>query len=103
MKTIIVVYTNKESLSDKEIRMARKYAFNTESDVSVGDRIESSDYNTNILVVRILKRSYKYYNQNTGRLSIYTNKYMSTAQNEIVKIVISESKDENVVYGHKLV
>jgi len=95
MKTILVVYTNKTNLSKKEISSLKKYAFNTPSEVSVGDLIESSEYTTSMLVVKVLDKAYDYFNSATGELS---SEFNSTAQWNIRTLVIREEEEE-VIYG----
>ena len=95
MKTILVVYTNKDSLSKKEIRTMKAYAFNTKSEVSENNLIETNSYTTKLLVIKVLDKEFKYYNSSTGELS---NEFTSTAQREIVTLEIRE-EDEEIVYG----
>ena len=98
MKTIVVVYSNGK-LSNKEIGRLKKYSFNTDSEVSVGDLIETNEYDTNLLVVKVMEKSFKYYNRSTGEMS---DEYVSTSQWEIRTLIIREADEENVVYGVKL-
>ena len=95
MKTILVIYTNAKSVKRSEIAQYKKYSFNTEADLEVGDIIKSPQYNTNMMVVKILPRVYKYYNRSTGKLS---NTFNSTNQWEIRPLVLRE-EDEMTVYG----
>jgi hypothetical protein len=95
MKTILVVYTNKANLSKKEISGLKKYSFNTASNVSVGDLIDSTEYTTYMLVIKVLEKSYLYFNAATGELS---DEFNSTAQWNIRTIVIRE-EEEDVIYG----
>ena len=95
MKTILVIYTNAKSVKKSEIARYKKYSFNTEADLEVGDIIKSPQYNTNMMVVKILPRVYKYYNRSTGKLS---NTFNSTNQWEIRPLVLRE-EDEMTVYG----
>lgn len=96
MKTIIVIYaTNKETNSDL-IKRYKHYAFNTNSDIKVGDLIKfSNSAKEKIQVVRVLEESFKFYNDKTGDLS---NNYTSIAQHEIKELVIREDA-QNVTYG----
>ena len=99
MKTILVVYTNKIApLSTKEISGLKTYAFNTESELNFGSIISSPDYDTNMVVVKILDKSYKYYNSATGELS---DDFTSTLQWEVRKLVI-RTEEETAVYGKLL-
>lgn len=95
MKTILIAYTNKSSLTAKEIRGIKLYTFNTEDDLKVGDRISSESYTTNMLVVKVLDTSFKYYNSVTGNLS---NEFTSSLDREIATLVIRE-KASDVIYG----
>lgn len=94
MKTIFVVFTS-VPVTSEEIRLMKKYCFNTEDHLSVGDMIKSSSYSGPFQVVRVLDKSYKYFNSSTGDLS---NDITSTHQSEIKQVVIRED-DNNVVYG----
>ena len=99
MKTILVVYTNKITpLSVKEIAGLRKYAFNTKSNLEFGSIISSPEYSTNMVVVKILEDSFKYYNSATGELS---NDFTSTLQWEVRTLAI-RNEEETVVYGKLL-
>jgi hypothetical protein len=96
MKTILVVYTDKISpLSIKEIAGLKKYAFNTASEMSFGSIISSPEYSTNMVVVKILEESFKYYNSATGELS---NIFTSTLQWEVRTLAI-RNDEETVIYG----
>jgi hypothetical protein len=95
MKTILVVYTNK-LLSKSEIAKVKKYSFNTSTDLKEGDMFSSPSYDTNMQVVKVLDKDFKYYNANTGELS---DTFNSTAQWEIKILVIREEEDE-VTYGN---
>ena len=95
MNTILVVYTNELSLSKKDIRTKKAYAFNTNSTLKEGDLIKTKEYDTRILVIKVLENAFKYYNSTTGELS---NDFTSTAQREIVTLEIRED-DEEIIYG----
>lgn len=97
MKTILVVYTNRQ-MSKKEIAGAKKYAFNTDSDLEVGEMISSQEYTTPMMVVKVLDESYKYFNYATGEL---TNKFNSTSQWEIRTLIIRED-EEMAVYAKRI-
>lgn len=98
MKTIVVVYSNTEKLSKAEIGKMKKYSFNTDADIKVGDLLDSPTYTTKMLVVKVLNKQYKYYNTSTGKLS---NSYNSTSQWEIRTLVIRED-DNEVIYACKI-
>lgn len=96
IKAILVVYTEKKSLTPREIRANKLYAFNTESDVEEGDIINSESYNKPMLIVKVLPNiSFKYYNRANGNLSDY---YSSTEQREVANLVIREDNTD-IVYG----
>ena len=94
MRTILVVYTD-NLLSKNEIAKAKKYSFNTESNLKEGDMVKSSTYSTAMQVVKVLDKSYKFYNSSTGEMS---DEFNSTAQWEIKTLVIRED-NADVVYG----
>lgn len=95
MKTILVVYTNNKVESQVAIGRMKKYSFNTESEVSVGDLIESTEYKDKMQVVKVLDKSFTYYNSANGNLS---NEFTSSSQWEIRTLELRESKSE-IVYG----
>ena len=97
MKTIIVCYTN-NILDSSNIGTVKKYAFNTKNSVEVNDFLQSAAYTTNMQVVKVLDKSYKYFNQATGELS---DEYTSTAQWFIKELAIRED-DSNVIYASKI-
>jgi len=94
MKTIIIVYTAKK-LSEADKRKLKKYAFNTEADLKVGDVLESQSYGSPMQVIKVLEEKYDFYNASTGELS---NSYNSTSQWEILDMVIQE-KNNRTVYA----
>lgn len=93
-RTVLVVYTNAKSLNTKQIAQLKKYSFNSDT-LEVGDVVKSQEYGTNILVVKVLKKAYKYYNRTTGKMS---NKFNSTSQWEIRDLIIRDDS-ETAVYG----
>lgn len=95
MKTIIVIYTNTKINSNTEINKKPKYSFNTNSEVVVGDMIKSPQYSSNMQIVGILDKCYKYVNCKTGDLSMECT---STNCFEIRELVIRE-QEESKVYG----
>jgi hypothetical protein len=94
MNTILVCYTKKK-LTKAEAHKYKRYAFNTRDKVLVGDLIESPNYDTPMRVVKVLPKSYEYYNASNGELS---NAFSSTSQWEIRELVIRE-ETEDIVYG----
>lgn len=95
MKTIIVVYTDTKVVDKAKLGQLKKYSFNTDSDVEVGDMLDSNTYDTKMQVVKVLGFSCRYYNAATGELS---DEYTSTRQWEIRTLVIRESQ-EDIIYA----
>lgn len=91
MKTILVVYSN---VKVDEYTKLKRYAFNTESDVEIGDVLKSSSYDTNIVVVKVLDEAFKYYNAATGKLS---NNFDSTRMYDIKKLNVVDAFDDTVI------
>lgn len=98
MKTILVVYTN-TAMTVKQVsdRKVKKYCFQTEENLSVGDMIESKAYTSKMQVTDIIDADYKYYNAVTGEMR---NDINSTNCYPIKKLVLRED-DELTVYGKK--
>lgn len=101
MKTFFVVYINNKSTTVDEANRTKmtKYSFNTEEDVKVGDILESDKYSSPMLVTEVLSKAYKYYNSQSGDLS---DEPTSTKCYPIRTMVISESKDKNIVYANRV-
>ncbi len=87
MNTIIVMF---------EGTCKKKYAYNTESKVAVGDVLVSPEYsNSKMTVIDVLDESYKYVNPDTGELS---NKMTSMNQNLIRTLkVVADKADQTVL------
>lgn len=87
MNTIVVVF---------EGTCKKKYAYNTESKVAVGDVLVSPDYsNSKMTVVDVLDESYKYVNPDTGELS---NKMTSLSQNFVRTLkVVADKADQTIL------
>lgn len=98
MKTILVIYTSSKIIGSKNLRNKKHYAFNTSSELNVGDMLDSSEYDSNMQVTKVLDKSFKYFNASTGELS---DEFTSTAQHEIASLEVRED-DENVVYATKI-
>jgi len=96
MKTILVVYSNKKDLIPVEMMRLKRYSFNCNAEVEVGDILESSEYDTPMVVVKVLDTKYKYFNRTTGELS---NDFNSTSQWEIRDLVILDKKETATVYA----
>jgi len=95
MKTIFVVFTDRK-LSKEDIRRTKKYSFNTTSDLKEGDVIKTKKYTSNLQVVNVLEKAFKYYNSSTGELS---DTITSSNQNEIINLELRNDEEETV-YGH---
>lgn len=93
MKTVFVVYAA-ENATKKSLVGDRRYAFNTKENLKEGDVISSEEYSTAMHVVKVLDKSYKYFNRNTGDLS---DEISSTQQWEIKELVF-KNIDSEVVY-----
>lgn len=96
MNTILVVYSDKKSLSKTDKLRMKKYSFNTKDKLKEDDVISSESYDTNMHVVKVLPQAFKYFNSATGELS---DTFNSTSQWEIRELVI-HPKDENKVYAN---
>ena len=96
MKTIFVVYSN-EKVNVNNTGLKR-YAFNTESEVEVGDCIVSRSYDTMMVIVKVLDEKFNYYNTATGEL---TKECRNTKAYEIKKLEIVEEFSD-VVYATKV-
>lgn len=68
MKTFFVIYTHKK-LEEHEIGYKKRYVFNTNNAIAIGDMIETDTYETPLQVVAILPKKYTYFNRDTGTLS----------------------------------
>jgi hypothetical protein len=95
MKTILVIYSfNKLTKSEAQTR--KRYAFNVDTKIKVGDRVNAEMYNTPIQVVEILPTFYKYINLSTGELS--NKRGANTSQVEIrILDIKQEDKSTNKV------
>ena len=98
-KTIFVVYTNSVAAGVITNRNLKRYAFNTDSEVKVGDVVVSKDYGTRMVVVKILEKSYKYYDRVTGTSS---NEITSTGMYEIKDIKVVDDVNNEVVVAARI-
>lgn len=97
MKTIFVIYTNEKKAN---AGYEKRYAFNTESEVKEGEMIKSDNYKTNVQVVKVLDRSYKYFDRNSGELS---DELKSTNQYEIREIkVVDPVKNGDIILFERI-
>lgn len=92
MKTIFVIYTNKKI---EKPGYQKRYAFNTASDIKVGDMIDSPSYDTNMQVVQVLDKGYKFFNSKTGDMS---NEMTNSNLYEIRELEIRANEDKKI-YG----
>lgn len=95
MKTIMVIYTNNRTNSTKEVNSKPKYSFNTEANLKVGDIIKSSQYSSNMQVVSVLDKCYRYVNCKTGDLSMECN----STNCFVIRELVIQDKEENKIYG----
>lgn len=91
MKTIIVTFGTGEARPN----CTKKYCFRTNSDLKPGDVLRSRDYDSEITVMDVLDKDYKYYNQISGEMS---NEITSTFQWPIKTLEVCEKKDD-IVYA----
>lgn len=86
MNTIVVTF---------EGTCKKKYAYNTDSKVAIGDVLVSPDYsNSKMTVIDVLDIVYKYVNPDTGELS---NKMTSLNQNIIKNLKVAADKTDSTV------
>lgn len=90
-KTILVIYTDEKR---KETKADKRYCFSTESAVGKGDLLKSQSYTTNMLIVEVIEKDFKYYNAATGEMS---NELTSTNQREIKSLKVVENAEEEVL------
>lgn len=89
-KTILVVF-NYDKLDATQLRQAKKYSFNTESDLREGDILKSPEYDTRMHVVKVLDKAYSYFNKTTGELS---DEFTSSAQWTLRDLELREEKKD---------
>lgn len=70
MKTILVVFSKDSDLTVEKANNSKlkKYTFNIDDDISVGDWLTSQNYNSPFMVTDVLATSYMYYNSSNGEL-----------------------------------
>lgn len=92
MNTIIVMF---------EGTCKKKYAYNTDSKVAIGDILVSPYYsNSKMTVIDVLDESYKYVNPDTGELS---NKMTSLNQNLIKTLKVAADKVDQTILCIRLI
>lgn len=99
MKTILVVYNDTLLTTKKQIAKLKHYAFNTESEVVLNERIQANDYDTAMQVIKVLDKAFKYFNMSTGEMS---DEYTSTSQREIRDMIITEPFGDDVIVATKI-
>jgi hypothetical protein len=90
-KTILVIYTD---VKVNDLVYNKRYAFNTESDVKEGDMLNSPNYSTKMQVVKVLDKSFKYFNKVTGELS---DDYTNSNQFETRDLVIINAEQSAII------
>ena len=97
MKTILVVYANKNLTIDEiNSNKLRKYVFRTDSDINKGDILKSPIYSSNMIVTDVINHDFKYFNAKSGELS---NDITSTMCYPIKTLKLGE---ENTVIAQKV-
>ena len=66
MKTILVVYTQRK-LNQIEMDSKKRYVFNTNNKVKVGDMLKLDGYNDPVQVAAICDQTYEYVNTTTNQ------------------------------------
>lgn len=75
--------------------IGKKWAYNTDSKVAIGDVLVSPEYsNSEMTVIDVLDESYKYIDQSTGELS---NKMTSLNQNIIRNLKVAADSTGSTV------
>lgn len=90
MKTILVVYSNIR-LSKREHQTHKRYAFNIDEPVKVGDLLKLEKYSTPVQIIEIIAKPFKYINLYSGDMS--NKRTASTQQVEIrtLRIEVAET------------
>lgn len=86
MKTVLFIITGNNG---------KKYAYNTEADVKVGDTVKIEKGNS-LIVTDVLSKHYLYVNTTNGNLGV---ELTSTSDVKINTLVIREGDSSEVVYG----
>lgn len=92
MRTIFIVF------NDNPKKYNKLYCFNTDSNVEVGDKLKSPNYESVMTVVEVLNKLYTYFNKQTGVLS---DEITSTSEFPILELKVGE-RDNSIVYATKL-
>ena len=98
MKTILAIFTNMLVTDSEELVKAKKYSYNTESDIQIGDMIKSQNYSKPVQVVGILEDTFEWYNPKTGAMSNErdTEDFFNIRSLELVE------EEDLTVYGVKI-
>lgn len=67
-KTILVVFMS-DANNEVTVKKKKKYSFNTDADLKVGDILYVPNYGKNVFVSMIADKAFKYYNISTGELT----------------------------------
>lgn len=78
---------------------AKKYTFNTEDEINVGDYIKCSQYHTPIQITNILTTPKKLVNKKTGKLTNRAVKYGTYVP--IKNITIVDPQKTHTIVGYK--
>ena len=93
MKTIFVVYGSDVSRAANDCK-TKRYAFNTEADVKVGEVLRAKEYSSDMVVKEVLDKSFKYYNNINGDLS---NELTSTSFRAVKNLKVVDNADNDVI------
>ena len=100
MKTFLCVYSSTAGLKEEEIIRRKKYSFNTDYPVKVGDVLRSPSYDSYLIVARVLDFPAKYYNIATGELSMdFTSSFQYDIREVEVVDELPTQPDNNKVYA----
>lgn len=70
MKTILVIFTDSLVTDEVAIKTVKKYAYNTDYDISVGALIKTPTYSRLLQVVEVLEKHFNYVVADTGDLTV---------------------------------
>ncbi len=96
--TILVVYT--DHYLNETCGYKKRYAFNVEAGtVSVGDLLNSPNYNNYMQVVKVLDKAYTYVNRSNGELK---DEITNTNDFQIRKLNIVEGGEREVITATRM-
>lgn len=84
MKTFYVLFVNEPVTDPITIKTSKRYSFNSQGELKVGDIIESSTYKRKLQVIEELPESFKYFNFASGELKNELNDSKDAAIKELV-------------------